>query len=196
MKIFRVIRRACPLTLFGSLTLAGTILLWVFSQLTENQTGMFLSVSGFILVAVSVLLTHLRFEFSNGDSISCSVIASLHAGENSSAVKINCLSWGLPFFLRSHWEFREISRAGNSRFPISRRNTAFRVWGNTSASLSLPQAGNSGLCGVFSLRDILGLFAQGNRNRNYFYPDGQFLIGGGSRYRYDKRQARATIPIP
>jgi len=157
MKIFKAIARAYPLTVFGSLTLGGSFLLWFFSSLTENQTGMFLSVFGFVLLALFVLLTHLRFAFSDGDSVSCSMTASLHAGENSSAVKINFAARDLPFFLRAHLRISgNLASGGRPLFYIA-REYRFSGPGECDARIFLPAGGELSVRGVFILRDVLGL---------------------------------------
>jgi len=157
MKLFKTIVRAYPLTLFGTLTLSGALLLWAFSSLTENKTGLFLSVIGFVLLAFSILLTHLRFGFSDGDSVSFSLSANLHAGENSSAVRINCTSWGLPFFLRAHLRISGTLSSGGIRLFYIAREYRISGVGEYRAPLSLPAGGELGIRGIFTLRDVLGL---------------------------------------
>jgi len=168
MKILRVLRRAYPLTVFGTLSLGGTFLLWVFSSLAENQTGMFLAVIGFVLLALFVLLTHLRFAFSDGDSVSCSIAAFLHAGENFSAVKIQCLTWGLPFFIRAHLRISgDLSSGGFALFHIARE---YRISGagESDAGLLLPTGGELSVRGNFALRDVLGLTRRVIGNESVF----------------------------
>jgi len=168
MKILKAIRRAYPLTVFGSLTLAGAFLLWVFSSLTENQTGMFLSIIGFVLLALFILLTHLRFAFSDGGSVSCSIAAFLHSGENISAVKIDCHSWGLPFFIRAHLRISgSLVSSGLPLFYIV-REYRFSGSGECDASLFLPVGGELSVRGVFILRDVLGLTRKVIGNESVF----------------------------
>jgi len=157
MKILRALARVYPLTVFGTLTLGGSFLLWFFSSLTENQTGIFLAVIGFVLLALFVLLTHLQFAFSDGDSVSCSITASLHTGENSSAVTIQCLSWGLPFFIRAHLTISGSLASGGFPLFFIAREYRFMGPGECAAGIFLPAGGELSIRGVFALRDALGL---------------------------------------
>jgi hypothetical protein len=126
------------------------------SSLTQNQTGTFLAFIGFVLLALFVLLTRLRFAFSDGGSASFSISTSLHSGENPSAVKINCDAWGLPFFLRAHLRISGKLASGSlPAFHIA-REYRFSGKGEFDAELFLPAGGELSVRGVFSVRDVLG----------------------------------------